>query len=138
MAERILFPSAVTAVVTALNAQLPDLGFTGVPARGRIPRNPDGSRPDRFVRVLRTGGPRGLVVDSAQITVEAWAQHDTDAEDLALACRAIVGAMEATVIGGVTIYDVSEFSGPGLLPDPQTDQSRYTFTTSVQVRGAAA
>jgi hypothetical protein len=80
----------------------------------------------------------GLVVDSAQITVEAWAQHDTDAEDLALACRAIVGAMEATVVGGVTIYDVSEFSGPGLLPDPQTDQSRYTFTTSVQVRGAAA
>lgn len=133
--QRILFPDAVAAVIGALNDQLDDLGFSGVPVRSRIP-NP---RPSRFVRVYRTGGPlANIVTDSAQITVEAWAASDVDAHDLAQAARAIVNSLEATVTGGVTVYGVNEFSGPGYLPDPESEQPRYTWSASVNVRGAAA
>lgn len=135
MAERILFPDAISTVIGALNAQLGSLGYAGVPVRSKVP-NP---RPARFVLVFRTGGPRvGLVVDAAQVTVEAWAASDTDAHDLAQAARAIVGSLQGTVTGGVTVYGVDEFSGPGYLPDPESGQSRYTWTTSVQTRGVAA
>jgi metal-dependent amidase/aminoacylase/carboxypeptidase family protein len=133
--ERILFPDAAAAVIGALNTQLPALGFTSVPVRSRVP-NP---RPSRFVLVFRTGGPRANVVtDSAQLTIEAWAASDVDAHDLAQAARAVLIGMEGAVTGGVTVYGIDEFSGPAFLPDPESDQSRYTWTASVNVRGVAA
>lgn len=133
--ERILFPDAAAAVIGALNAQLPALGFTGVPVRSRVPS----TRPARFVLVFRTGGPRASVVtDAAQLTIEAWASNDADAHDLAQAARAIVIGLEGTVTGGVSVYGINEFSGPAYLPDPASDQSRFTWTTSVTTRGVAA
>jgi len=133
--ERILFPDTSAVVIGALNAQLPALGFTGVPVRSRVPA----ARPIRFVLVFRTGGPRAnIVTDAAQLTIEAWAASDADAHDLAQACRAILIGLEGTVTGGVTVYGINEFSGPGYLPDPESDQSRYTWTASVNVRGVAA
>lgn len=133
--ERIRFPSAVTAVVGALNAQLPSLGYTGVPVRTKVP-NP---RPARFVLVRLTGGPRvNLVTRAVQLTIEAWSTSDTDAEDLAETASAIVSGLRGTVTGGVTIYGVDDFAGPGFLPDPDSEQSRFTFTKSVSVRGVAA
>lgn len=135
MAERILFPDAAAAVIGALNAQLPALGFTGVSVRSRVPA----TRPARFVLVFRTGGPRfGIVTDAAQLTIEAWAASDADAHDLAQAARAVLGGLEGTVTGGVTFYGIDEFSGPGYLPDPQSAQARYTWSVSAQVRGVAA
>lgn len=135
MAERILFPDAAAAVIGALNTQLPALGFSAVPVRSKVP-NP---RPARFVLVFRTGGPRvNIVTDAAQLTIEAWAASDADAHDLAQAARAIVNSLEATVTSGVTVYGVNEFSGPGYLPDPESAQPRYTWSASVNVRGAAA
>lgn len=133
--QRILFPDALAAVIGALNAQLTAFGFTGVPVRSKVP-NP---RPARFVRVFDTGGARAnLVTHAAQMTVEAWSSSDADAKALALAAWAIVGGLEGTVTGGLTFYAVNDFSGPVYLPDPESDQSRYTWTTSVNVRGAAA
>lgn len=133
--ERIRFPSAVTAVVGALNAQLSAFGYAGVPVRTKV-HNP---RDARFVLVRLTGGPRvNLVVRAVQLTIEAWSNSDTDAEDLAETASAIVSGLQGTVTGGVTIYGVTEFAGPAFLPDPDSEQSRYTFTTSVSVRGAAA
>jgi hypothetical protein len=89
--------------------------------------------------VFRTGGPRlNLVVDSAQVTVEAWAADDVAAHDLAQAARAVIGGMEGTSVGGTLVYHVDEFSGPGNLPDPESNQSRYTWTMSVNTRGVAA
>lgn len=130
-----MFPDAAAAVIGALNSQLPALGFTAVPVRSKVP-NP---RPSRFVLVFRTGGPRAnIVTDAAQVTIEAWAASDADAHDLAQAARAVVNSLEGTVAGGVTVYGIEEFAGPGYLPDPESDQSRYTWTTSVHVRGAAA
>jgi len=133
--ERILFPDAAAAVIGALNTQLAALGFSGVPVRSRVP-NP---RPSRFVLVFRTGGPRvNLVIDAAQLTLEAWSTGEAEAHDLAQAARAIVIGLEGTVTGGVTLYSIDEFSGPGFLPDPESGQSRYTWTTSVHTRGVAA
>lgn len=133
--QRILFPDVAAAVIGALNDQLDDFGFAAVPVRSRVP-NP---RPSRFVLVFRTGGPRvNVVTDAAQLTIEAWAANDSDAHDLAQAARAILSGLEGTVTGGVTLYGIDEFSGPANLPDPESDQSRYTWTTSVNARGAAA
>jgi hypothetical protein len=133
--ERILFPDAAATIIGALNDQLDDFGFTSIPVRSRVPA----ARPAKFVLVFRTGGPRqGIVTDSAQITVEAWSNSDVEAHDLAQACRAIIGGLEGTVTGGVTIYGVDEFSGPGYLPDPASSQHRYTFTITIGVRGVAA
>lgn len=133
--ERILFPDAAAAVISALNAQLSALGFTGVPVRSRVP-NP---RPARFLLVFRTGGPSvNIVTDAAQLTIEAWATSDVEAHDLAQVARAIVTGIEGTVTGGVTVYGVDQLSGPGYLPDPVSTQSRYTFTVTVNVRGVAA
>jgi hypothetical protein len=133
--ERIVFPDAVSTVIGALNAQLDDLGYANVPVRSKVP-NP---RPTRFVRVLRTGGPRvNIVTDSAQITVEAWAASDHDAHDLAQAARAVLNSLEGTVTSGATVYGINEFSGPAYLPDPESEQPRYTWSASVNVRGAAA
>lgn len=133
--ERIRFPDAAAAVIGALNAQLSALGFTGVPVRSKVPAQ----RPTRFVLVFRTGGPRvNIVTDAAQLTFEAWAANDADAHDLAQAARAIVIGLEGSVTGGVTFYGIDEFSGPGYLPDPDSEQSRYTWSASVNVRGVAA
>jgi len=133
--ERILFPDATTAVIGALNAQLPALGFTGVPVRSRVPA----ARPARFVLVFRTGGPRvNVVTDAAQLTIEAWAASDVEAHDLAQAARAILNSLQGTVTGGVTVYGIAELAGPGYLPDPDSEQSRYTWSASVNVRGVAA
>lgn len=132
--QRILFPDAAAAVIGALNTQLPQLGYT-VPVRSHVP-NP---RPARFLLVFRTGGPRvNIVTDAAQLTIEAWSSEDSDAHDLAQAARAVIIGLEGSVTGGVTFYGVDEFSGPANLPDPESDQSRFTWTTSVNVRGAAA
>jgi hypothetical protein len=133
--ERILFPDAVAATMGALTAQLPGLGFSGVPVLTRVPA----ARPARFVVVLRTGGPRvNLVTDAAQITLEAWAPAEAEAHDLAQAVRGIVGGLAATVTGGVTVYGVEELSGPANSPDSVSDQARYAWSMIVNVRGIAA
>jgi len=132
--ETIVFADPVTVTIAALNAGLAGAGQPGVTAYGRVP-NP---RPSKFVRVLRLGGPRrDLVTDAAMLTIEAWADNDPDSAALAQAARAVVNAMEGKVIAGTTVYTVTEFSGPGNLPDPDTTQSRHTWIVEVATRGLA-
>jgi hypothetical protein len=122
----VLFPDAVDVVVTALDADLTE------PVRSRVP-NP---RPTTFVLVRRTGGPkRNLVTDQAQITVESWAATCEDAADLAQSARAIMNDLPGQSIGGVLVVRVEEASGPADLPDPLSDQPRYSQTFSVALRG---
>lgn len=129
--ERILFPDAASAVITALNAQLAALGFSGVGVYSRVPA----VRPSQFVLVFRTGGARdSLVIDGAQLTFEAWAANDEDAHDLAQAVRAIVIGLEHSA----SAYGIEELAGPANLPDPTSNQSRFTFSSVVNVRGVAA
>lgn len=133
--ELIVFSDPVVTTCTAIAARLPELGYTGIPAVGEVPD----PRPERFVRVLRAGGARdGLVVDDALLLVEAWAESDYESARLAAAARAVVNAMQGSVIDGVTVYTVTELSGPTNLPDPVSAQSRHTWTVEISCRGAAA
>jgi hypothetical protein len=131
MPEIVVFPDAVYEVGSYLASRLTARG-DATPVYSRVP-NP---RPATFVRVIRTGGPRrNLVVDDAQITVEAWAATDEAAHDLAQLCRAILLASPGD---SDLIRDVGEVGGPGLQPDPDSNTPRYVFTHLVALRGSAA
>lgn len=124
----VVFPDAVAAVTSRLAA------VVGVETTSRVP-NP---RPAEFILVRRVGGPRrDLVTDEATLTIEAWAQSEEAAHDLAQLARAHVHAMAGSTHGDVVIYKVGEFAGPAWMPDPDSTQPRYTLTVTVAVRGAA-
>lgn len=125
----VTFPDSAALVISYLNANLTP------PVGSRIP-NP---RPAAFVTVQRTGGPkRNLVTDSPQLTVESWAATDAAAHDLAQQARALLNDLGDSVksISGVAVYRVDEVSGPADLPDPLSNQSRYTQSFSVALRGS--
>lgn len=95
------------------------------------------TRPESFVTMPRVGGPRrGLVVDSATISVDSWAKRPAAAFQLATVVRGIIGALPGVTLGdNYPIYRVDEFTGPGNMPDPLSMHSRYTQAFSVWVRG---
>lgn len=126
MIEPILFPAADTLVIDYLGSVLTPT------VHGKVPD----PRPAEFVTVQNTGGARrNLVTDGAQLTVEAWAETDTDAHDLAQLARAYLNALVGESLDGVAIYRVDEVSRPVPLPDP-SEQPRYSFTSVVALRGA--
>jgi hypothetical protein len=100
-----------------------------------VPRVP-ADRPDRFVRIIRTGGPmKNLVQDGPAADRRVLGSADEDAADLASLSRALLKAAQGQVWDGVAIGAVHEFSGPALLPDPLSNQPRYTFTMQMAMRG---
>jgi metal-dependent amidase/aminoacylase/carboxypeptidase family protein len=124
--EPIMFPDAVAAVVTFLDTYLLE------PVRSAVP-NP---RPTAFYTVRRTGGPRrNLVTDGAQITVESWAQTDEDAQDMAQAARAYLHTIVGQTVNGAPVYRCDELAGPALLPDPLSNQPRYSQSFEIAIRG---
>ena len=127
-------PSVVAVLRTWLIDQLPAFGWPSTPVVGSVP-NP---RPQRFVMLQRTGGVMASVVtDLAQVTVECWGSSDEESEDLALTVRGLLASLHSDVIDGTTVYGVTEFSGPAFLPDPESKQSRTTWTVQAHVRGDA-
>lgn len=133
--ELIVFPDVVSVVKSALDARLAELGVTGVPVVEKVPAE----HPARFVRLVRTGGASVWpVVDRAMITVEAWATSDKAADALAQAVRAVIKAMRGTVVAGIPVYTVVEFSGPANVPDPVSRRPRFTWTVEIGLRGSAA
>ncbi len=128
MTEVIVFPDTVALVVTHLGDNLDE------PVYSRIP-NP---RPAEFVTVQRTGGPRrNLVTDEAQITVDSWAQTPAEAHDLAQLARAYINSLPGQQVDGVAIYKSDELAGPADLPDPLSDQPRYSQSFAISARGTA-
>lgn len=128
--EVIAFPDAIELTATYLRTALPSYGYTAIHVGAVVP-NP---RPTRFVRVDRVGGPRSsLVTDTPTLVIEAWAGSIPAAHALLETCRALIYALPGT--NGVS--RVREFSGPGTLPDPTSNQPRATYTVQIQVRGDA-
>lgn len=124
--EPIVFPDAVAVCCTYLNGVLLE------PVVSKVP-NP---RPTAFFTVTRTGGPkRNLVTDAAQITVESWGATDETAHDMAQAARAYLNAMVGQTVNGAPVYRVDELSGPARLPDPLSEQPRYSQSFEIAVRG---
>lgn len=132
VADVMVFRDAEALVVAYLRSRLLELGQSARVAT-KIPKT---DRPDRLVKVTRTGGPRrDLVADSAQITVECWEATGPAAERLAALCRGLMGAMPADVAYGHSVHRVGEVGGPAYFPDGETDLPRYQFTVVVDIRG---
>jgi hypothetical protein len=123
--QPVVFADAEAAWRTYLDALL------DVPVSVKVP-NP---RPDSFVRVIRTGGPRKTIsVDDVQLTIECWASDTVTAAELALETRSYVNAAQGGHVGGVWCGMVREMGGPANLPDPSTDQYRYSWTVMAAMR----
>lgn len=102
--------------------------LTGLHVGTKVPA----TRPEEFIRVLRTGGIKETIrSEAAQITVEAWSQTEARASDLLNTVRAILNAADAQLFG------VREFGGPANLPDPTTAQIRFTMSFQIRARGTA-
>ena len=127
--EVIVFPDAVALVVDVLADEV----------GGHVGNVVPSPRPTQFVVVRRVGGTRrNLVADNATLTVECWAERPEYAHDLAQYCRAVIHTMPGQTFDGVAVYKVAELAGPADLPDPVSDQPRYSFTVSVTVRGSVS
>lgn len=95
-------------------------------------------RPSPLVLVRRVGGPRlNVVADDALLAIECWDADEADAQALAQECRTLLHLMRGTTTDGAVIYRVAEAGGPQNLPDPLSDEPRYTFTVSVAMRGSS-
>jgi hypothetical protein len=91
-----------------------------------------------MVKVNRTGGPRlDLVREQAQVTFECWDAELQDAHDLAQLVRGLIWVMPGRY-AATTTYKVGELGGLANLPDPATENPRYTFTVLITTRGQAA
>lgn len=103
-----------------------------VPVVLTIPKD----RPGEFLRVLDSSGGtvRDKVTDVPTIILEGWAGTNGRALEILQNARALMHWF--TDINGVAVYDVSEFAGPGNLPDPLSDQARFTAAFSVPMRSA--
>lgn len=100
----------------------------GVPVRTRVP-NP---RPDRFIRVWRSGGAaQNRVMDVAQVTVTAWSADSVDASELA---REAQSALLNDHSNMTLVRSVRETGGLYSDPDLATGTPRYTFTVELRVR----
>ena len=99
------------------------LGDTNV--YGSVPA----TRPDQFVTIERTGGPRDLWVDEGMYAIQCWstnrnkaAAFASDVADAFLSLPATNGRVGST--GVVSIYN---------FPDPDSGQARYQITANAVV-----
>ena len=133
MGEMIVFPDTTAAVITAVRAKLVAAGNTA-PVGLEVPK----PRPLSFATIVRIGGVRrNLVVDEATLAIEAWADTEARAHDLAQLVRAAIHSLVGETTDAGTVYRTGEFAGPTSLPDPDSDNPRYVFTVTVAVRGTA-
>lgn len=123
--ELVIFPDVEALAVQVINA---DSRRGSTKWATRVP-NP---RPDEFGRLMRFGGPRGTFVsENAELILEGWAQSEARALQILNFGRAILAAQDGPLFG------YNELSGPSNLPDPTTDQIRYTMNVTVRARGSA-
>lgn len=129
----VAFPDAESLVVSKIRAELVARGDTT-----RVGVNVPADRPNRLVRVTRTGGSqRDAFVDSPQITVQCWDTTGLAAANLSRLCRAVLSANRGGwVHDGVQVYRYQEVGGPAAFPDPDTNLPRYQFTCVLDVRGS--
>lgn len=130
MVQAAAFPDVEALLVPYLTGRLT--------ARGRAARvatkipNP---RPARLVKVTRTGGVRrNVVTDAPTVMVECWDVDDVAAADLARIVRAEVHALADDAVPGVAYR--SDVGGLANWPDHDSENSRYTFTVELLVRGS--
>lgn len=130
-----LFPDAAERIADAIQVRHRAAFGSALVTTNRTP-NP---RPEEFVKVIAVGGvQRDPVTDVPTLAVEAWAATRSRAAALAQEVRAIVHSLAGSTFAGFTVQDVDEYAGPGDLPDPLSDQSRYSATYAVTIRSEIA
>jgi hypothetical protein len=106
----------------------------GVPVATGAPSSP----PAKFLVARRTGGPAMLrVTERPMFVLESYARFEDDAVDLLNQAReALFDMAHHRTEGPVGIvYRVTEFGGPGNLPDPLLPTfSRYSATLEMRLR----
>lgn len=104
-------------------------GVLDVPVASRVPDQ----RPERFVRVLVTGGAglNGRVFSSVRFTVEAWATVEHEAAQLAAEAREAV--TNANALAGHRVDGYTEFGPPVDFPD-ESPQYRYQWSFDLRFR----
>lgn len=127
------FPDVEVLAVEAINELLPDAALLELDFAARAATTVPNPRPRTFVRVFRTGGIRETKVsEQALLTLEGW---DEDDEGRALwvlnRARGILEAQDGALFG------FTEVGGVSNLPDPTTDQIRYTMMVGIRARGRA-
>lgn len=126
-----LFPDAPMELAAAVEAKHRAVFGGQLAVLNRVPP----TRPAEFALILGVGGvQRDRVTDVPTLAVEAWASTRSRAAALAQEVRVIVHALAGTATANYAVLDVDEFAGPADLPDPLSNQSRYTATYAVTIR----
>lgn len=135
MGDVALFPDAPERVADAIQVRHRAVFASQLVTTNRTPS----PRPEEFVKVILVGGVRrDRVTDVPTLAIEAWAGSRSRAAALAQEVRAIIHSLEGVTFAGYSIQAVDEYAGPGDLPDPLSDQSRYTATYAVSIRSETA
>lgn len=115
-------PDVESMVIAFLDARVTPSVHSKVP-------NP---RPASFVRAWRNGGAAvNQVLETAHITVDAYAADSVSASALARQCRqALLGDYTAMPL----VRGVSEVTGLYYNPDGEARVDRYRFTVALMVR----
>lgn len=133
--EAAIFPDAESLLTSYLRTNLanPNLLNESISVTTDVPNNP---RPEEFIQIIRTGGPRmNIVADNPQITIDCWALNEERAYEIASYARALIEALEGSSYQNVAFYRMNEFSGPFSNPDPDSNIPRYTWTFTIGMRG---
>jgi hypothetical protein len=126
-----LFPDAPMELADTVQAKL----LSGFGVTTEVLNRTPAPRPAMFVKFLGVGGvQRDRVTDVPTLAVEAWASMRVDAHLLAQQVRAIMHSLEGQTFAGYSVQEVVEFAGPADLPDPLSDQYRYSATYAVAIR----
>ena len=102
MSLKVSFPNIEALCVQFLSSEFAARGDS-VHVSTRMPS----PRPEKAVRVTRTGGGRTNVgMDAPQVLFECWASSDYESSELARITRALVGSMDSfgSEMGSVVNY----------------------------------
>lgn len=101
---------------------------------------PARNRPDRFVKVSRTGGGQSNpVTDRARILVECFGRTSADVENMCNTARAVLRNSQSTTVtpsGGPPMFirSYGNESGPVDFPHPDIlDYERWQFTAELWI-----
>lgn len=137
----VLMPMAARVLVEFFEAEFAELvGFGPIDVCPRTPSD----RPERWLLVRQIGARRrDVVTEVSTLTIEGWsgtelAPQPSDAELIVRTARALLWAARGQVIGTTdptTLSSVVDVAGPADLPDPASNQPRWTCTVDVALRG---
>lgn len=126
---KFVFPAVAGSVAKILEAETGYMAFTQVPR----------TLPTRFIKVSRIGGEfLNPFTETVNIFVEVWDKDKMDAEQVALRCRGLVFGLKGYKLDGHKVHNVEGDGGINDEPDPPTATPRFTFASTLVIKGKRA